>query len=171
MGARAEEPIYNFEKAAAGLTPSGGFFDLAGGKPARMTRAGLLARLMVGAGWSSPVARQAHNLKVVGSNPTPATILMRIRLTRKPPAQRGAFRVLRKDDEPRRRRDHLSLRSIFPGLRMRHHLAKLAARLAISRSIALNRTGSRSVKSSTVCLVRPAHHAKLPVLTRPRARL
>jgi hypothetical protein len=25
-----------------------------------------------GAGWSSPVARQAHNLKVVGSNPTPA---------------------------------------------------------------------------------------------------
>ena len=29
------------------------------------------------AGWSSPVARQAHNLKVVGSNPTPATILSR----------------------------------------------------------------------------------------------
>jgi len=27
----------------------------------------------IGAGWSSPVARQAHNLKVVGSNPTPAT--------------------------------------------------------------------------------------------------
>src|ERR1700740_829662 len=25
------------------------------------------------AGWRSPVARQAHNLKVVGSNPTPAT--------------------------------------------------------------------------------------------------
>ncbi len=30
-------------------------------------------RLVGGAGWSSPVARQAHNLKVVGSNPTPAT--------------------------------------------------------------------------------------------------
>lgn len=30
-------------------------------------------RLTAGAGWSSPVARQAHNLKVVGSNPTPAT--------------------------------------------------------------------------------------------------
>ena len=29
---------------------------------------------LVDAGWSSPVARQAHNLKVVGSNPTPATI-------------------------------------------------------------------------------------------------
>lgn len=26
------------------------------------------------AGWSSPVARQAHNLKVIGSNPIPATI-------------------------------------------------------------------------------------------------
>ena len=25
------------------------------------------------AGWSSPVARQAHNLQVEGSNPTPAT--------------------------------------------------------------------------------------------------
>jgi hypothetical protein len=24
------------------------------------------------AGWSSPVARQAHNLKVTGSNPVPA---------------------------------------------------------------------------------------------------
>jgi len=29
-------------------------------------------RLPLVAGWSSPVARQAHNLKVVGSNPTPA---------------------------------------------------------------------------------------------------
>src|SRR3546814_6747842 len=28
---------------------------------------------MVDAGWSSPVARQAHNLKVAGSNPAPAT--------------------------------------------------------------------------------------------------
>ncbi len=28
---------------------------------------------IIDAGWSSPVARQAHNLKVVGSNPTPAT--------------------------------------------------------------------------------------------------
>jgi hypothetical protein len=27
------------------------------------------------AGWSSPVARQAHNLKVTGSNPVPATRL------------------------------------------------------------------------------------------------
>ena len=32
-----------------------------------------LRQTQVVAGWSSPVARQAHNLKVVGSNPTPAT--------------------------------------------------------------------------------------------------
>lgn len=33
-------------------------------------------RLLRGdAGWSSPVARQAHNLKVTGSNPVPATKL------------------------------------------------------------------------------------------------
>ena len=29
---------------------------------------------IIDAGWSSPVARQAHNLKVAGSNPAPATI-------------------------------------------------------------------------------------------------
>src|SRR5258708_3912716 len=29
----------------------------------------------INAGWSSPVARQAHNLKVIGSNPIPATKL------------------------------------------------------------------------------------------------
>jgi hypothetical protein len=29
------------------------------------------------AGWSSPVARQAHNLKVEGSNPSPATKIVR----------------------------------------------------------------------------------------------
>ena len=29
------------------------------------------------AGWSSPAARQAHNLKVLGTNPSPATIFKR----------------------------------------------------------------------------------------------
>jgi hypothetical protein len=32
-----------------------------------------ISPFMVDAGWSSPVARQAHNLKVAGSNPAPAT--------------------------------------------------------------------------------------------------
>ena len=43
-----------------------------------------------GAGWSSPVARQAHNLKVVGSNPTPAT-KNRIKKLIKPPFRGGIF--------------------------------------------------------------------------------
>jgi hypothetical protein len=34
---------------------------------------GLATRVLGDAGWSSPVARQAHNLKVAGSNPAPAT--------------------------------------------------------------------------------------------------
>src|SRR5437867_7204945 len=41
------------------------------------------------AGWSSPVARQAHNLKVVGSNPTPATIIKPLILCR----DRGLFAI------------------------------------------------------------------------------
>ena len=34
----------------------------------------------LGAGWSSPVARQAHNLKAAGSNPAPATKTFKSRL-------------------------------------------------------------------------------------------
>ena len=42
------------------------------------------------AGWSSPVARQAHNLKVAGSNPAPATknTKQNQRLKRKPRSSR-----------------------------------------------------------------------------------
>ena len=40
----------------------------------------ICSRARIGAGWSSPVARQAHNLKVTGSNPVPATkILLHIK--------------------------------------------------------------------------------------------
>jgi hypothetical protein len=35
----------------------------------------------INAGWSSPVARQAHNLKVIGSNPIPATKIQKLRTT------------------------------------------------------------------------------------------
>ena len=45
----------------------------------------------IGAGWSSPVARQAHNLKVVGSNPTPATSFTRTRSSDESPAAFFAF--------------------------------------------------------------------------------
>jgi hypothetical protein len=37
-----------------------------------------LSRIARGAGWSSPVARQAHNLKVVSSNLAPATKIIPI---------------------------------------------------------------------------------------------
>ncbi len=48
-------------------------------RPDRRAKAGpLLSKAdRIDAGWSSPVARQAHNLKAVGSNPTPATNLRR----------------------------------------------------------------------------------------------
>ena len=42
-------------------------------------------RSPVDAGWSSPVARQAHNLKVAGSNPAPATRI------ESPPAKPAGF--------------------------------------------------------------------------------
>ena len=42
------------------------------------------------AGWSSPVARQAHNLKVTGSNPVPAT---KSKAKRPVAAKRRAFCV------------------------------------------------------------------------------
>src|SRR3546814_12997331 len=41
---------------------------------------------MVDAGWSSPVARQAHNLKVAGSNPAPATNAIKLKTPPLPPA-------------------------------------------------------------------------------------
>ena len=41
------------------------------------------------AGWSSLVARQAHNLKAVGSNPTPATTFIRPEHTFRPLFYRG----------------------------------------------------------------------------------
>src|SRR5438105_12253277 len=56
----ASKNPFTISKAAAGQ-PSGGFFVFG------------LRSADVGAGWSSPVARQAHNLKVAGSNPAPAT--------------------------------------------------------------------------------------------------
>ena len=44
-----------------------------GGADQKKLLPGMVNAHILGAGWSSPVARQAHNLKVVGSNPTPAT--------------------------------------------------------------------------------------------------
>src|SRR5450432_1381544 len=49
------------------------------------------------AGWSSPVARQAHNLKVRGSNPLPATTFTELRY--------GSFVTLRVGGELHHVRD------------------------------------------------------------------
>ena len=42
------------------------------------------SRYYIAAGWSSPVAREAHNLEVVGSNPAPATYEERQSIIRLP---------------------------------------------------------------------------------------
>ncbi len=42
-------------------------------RQSKNNRALALRSLLINAGWSSPVARQAHNLKAAGSNPAPAT--------------------------------------------------------------------------------------------------
>src|ERR1700754_359816 len=52
-------------------------------------RRGLGPLVLGDAGWSSPVARQAHNLKVAGSNPAPATK----RFFTPRPLARGVFRI------------------------------------------------------------------------------
>ena len=51
-----------------------------------------------GAGWSSPVARQAHNLKVAGSNPAPATNF--IDSTGKPLSPSGFFAFVASERYP-----------------------------------------------------------------------
>ncbi len=69
-----------------------------------------------GAGWSSPVARQAHNLKVVGSNPTPATntILRKINILARLPA---GFSFARRVTNRYRRNPQNPLRChVLPGI-------------------------------------------------------
>ena len=48
------------------------------------------------AGWSSPVAREAHNLEVVGSNPAPATQTLRSHVA----SDRGVFSCAGRDTGP-----------------------------------------------------------------------
>ena len=61
------------------------------------------------AGWSSPVARQAHNLKVTGSNPVPATNL----ICSAPNAQRsGLFPFRRRHQQRRKIALHLRMQDV-----------------------------------------------------------
>ena len=105
-GAAGKKPIHMLPQGRCRISPSGGFC-VSGGNPPRRKRGGA-ARQPVrqqrnghkttpgppraahhgDAGWSSPVARQAHNLKVAGSNPAPATNT----ITNQPPNTAGAQR-------------------------------------------------------------------------------
>ena len=61
------------------------------------------------AGWSSPVARQAHNLKVIGSNPIPATKLpCNLNLLRPTPEASPASGVSMSDRCPKNARRRVS---------------------------------------------------------------
>jgi hypothetical protein len=61
----------------------------------RDNRRGILPPAKPGnAGWSSPVARQAHNLKAAGSNPAPAT------KSKSPPFAEGFLRLKPQDNPP-----------------------------------------------------------------------
>ena len=68
-------------KTSSGLRSAATYILTRGGAARQFGLAEQIKRLRVarcshlhlGAGWSSPVARQAHNLKVAGSNPAPAT--------------------------------------------------------------------------------------------------
>ena len=53
------------------------------------------------AGWSSPVARQAHNLKAAGSNPAPATIFICSAKSSGPPAGAFSFGIPKASGSPR----------------------------------------------------------------------
>ena len=60
--------VMTFFLALGSFLPGGGLLHT----PHRTTTP-LATNFGLDAGWSSPVARQAHNLKVAGSNPAPAT--------------------------------------------------------------------------------------------------
>jgi hypothetical protein len=104
----------------------------------------------VDAGWSSPVARQAHNLKVIGSNPIPATKL------RRQVKDLAALPFLRLCLEPasgstggsKKGRNHRQISGLARGPRLAHSPCSMAAAVAASR-----RRG-RSV------LARSARHAQ-----------
>jgi hypothetical protein len=75
---RKAPPFLRFSDIMSRPVPRGGAArrHFAKAKWATKEASGLPRAAPVGdAGWSSPVARQAHNLKVVGSNPTPATTI------------------------------------------------------------------------------------------------
>src|SRR5258707_14334808 len=79
-------------------------------EPIHMSFPRTLAGRHAGAGWSSPVARQAHNLKVTGSNPVPAT-----NATNDNAALRGGVVVCSDRHQIRHLRHHLRFAAVIEG--------------------------------------------------------
>jgi hypothetical protein len=73
--------------SAHGTAPQGAGESVAAGPPCRI----LSDTTPTTAGWSSPVARQAHNLKVTGSNPVPASPLTELHTSGPLPPGTGPF--------------------------------------------------------------------------------
>ena len=73
-GHRRAPPIVPWcRRSVATRSPFMGAVQVLQCQPYRAEPLFTIAEPSHGAGWSSPVARQAHNLKVAGSNPAPAT--------------------------------------------------------------------------------------------------
>jgi len=81
------------------------------------------------AGWSSPVARQAHNLKVAGSNPAPATTFTEQAVL----SSRAAF---------------FDVRLVAPSSTMR----AISPTSSISRPLPVDTTTTRSTKPCRICI-------------------
>ncbi len=73
-GTQTPDPIPNSEvkRPSANGTASQDVGESVAARPAKRKKQSS-TKNQTSAGWSSPVARQAHNLKVAGSNPAPAT--------------------------------------------------------------------------------------------------
>ena len=75
--ARPMDPVVGsvwFIGSAGGSLEWNGFFIVFRDRAVELAMRLLYTARSSGAGWSSPVARRAHNPKVTGSNPVPATI-------------------------------------------------------------------------------------------------
>ena len=88
----------------------------------------------VDAGWSSPVARQAHNLKVIGSNPIPATKLRRqVKDLAALPFLRLCLEPASKHWGSKKGRNHRQISGLARGPRLAHSPCSMVAAVAASR--------------------------------------
>ena len=109
----------------------------------------------VDAGWSSPVARQAHNLKVTGSNPVPAT------KSQNGPHHAGRFAIQR----PATRRILSSLQVTRPAR------SQADAAGQKSQSCPRNQIQKRPASSGPFCVKRLTHESEPEGSSQPFRRV